>query len=110
MPIRVDTTARFDRQLDRLEREFKAPIRELDDLIARLEQGGNLGDKMPRVGFDVYKVRLSNPAARIGKRGGFRVLYYFRLANQVILIAIYAKSQRTNISSSEIRRLILELD
>ncbi|MCX7110143.1 MAG: type II toxin-antitoxin system RelE/ParE family toxin [Proteobacteria bacterium] len=61
------------------------------------------GDVIP--GADgARKVRWS--AKSKGKRGGVRVVY-FNLSEQgvVYLVAIYAKSDRENISANEIRKV-----
>lgn len=56
------------------------------------------------------KVRLPNPSARRGKRGGFRVIYYLLLSDRVIMLTIYSKSLRADLSLSKLRRLLDEID
>jgi len=57
----------------------------------------------------VYKVRLPNPSAQRGKSGGFRVIYYVKLADAVMLVTIYSKTEQTDISADELRRLLDDL-
>jgi len=41
-----------------------------------------------------------------GKRGGARVIYFYRLsASQILLLKIYSKNEKTDLSPSEINRL-----
>jgi hypothetical protein len=60
------------------------------------------GDVIPHTnGF--RKVRWSRPGA--GKRGGVRVIYFNAEAQEFIyLFAIYAKSERENMTPGEIKR------
>jgi mRNA-degrading endonuclease RelE of RelBE toxin-antitoxin system len=55
-----------------------------------------------------YKVRLPNPSAGRGKRGGFRVVYYIKRADIVLMLTIYNKTQRSDIAPEQIRRIIEE--
>ena len=73
-----------------------------------MENGTHSGDKIPDLGYDVYKVRLKNPSAKRGKRGGFRAIYYIKTAQFIILLTIYSKSQQEDISVERIRRIIAD--
>ena len=64
---------------------------------------------MPGTGYAVYKTRLPNRAARRGKSGGFRVIYYLQLADSVTLLTIYSKTEQTDIRVREIQRLVTEV-
>ena len=63
---------------------------------------------MPGVGYTVYKVRLPNRAARRGKSGGFRIIYYAQFSDRVTLLTIYSKTDDIDISNAEIRKLVTE--
>ena len=110
MPTLVKDLPNFTRQLGRLERKYPKTIDEIERLIKRLAQGDRPGDRIPGVGYTVYKVRLPNRAARRGKSGGFRVIYYVQLSDRVTLLTIYSKSDETDISIAEIRQLAMEAD
>lgn len=79
-------------------------------LVSRLESDERPGQLVPGVGYTVYKVRLPNRAARRGKSGGFRVIYYVQFRDRVVLLTIYSKTDDTDISAAEIRRLVLEVN
>jgi mRNA-degrading endonuclease RelE of RelBE toxin-antitoxin system len=53
-------------------------------------------------------VRLPNPSANRGKSGGFRLIYYIRAAEQIILITLYSKTEQSDIPTTELKRLIIE--
>lgn len=110
MPIvEVETSEDFDVQVEQWGKKYSRLPDILEGLIGQLEQGDHPGDKIPGVGYDAYKVRLPNPDAGRGKSGGFRVIYYVQLADRVVLLTIYPKSQRENIPTAEIRRIINRL-
>ena len=72
--------------------------------------GERPGQRIPRIGYSVYKVRLPNRAARRGKSGGFRVIYYVQLIDHVTLLTIYSKTDETDISVQEIQQLAQAAD
>ena len=109
MKTRVSFGDRFTNKLDRLERKYPSVTDEVGALVERLTTGERPGDKIPNIGYDVYKVGLKNPSARRGKRGGFRAIYYIHMTNHVILLTIYAKSQQEDISPEQIQRAIADI-
>ena len=108
--IRIDYSARFKRDLKRLHKKYRSIQNDIQPLIDSLVNGQTPGDAVQHVHHAVYKVRLQNSDVDKGKSGGYRVIYYIRTANFVILITIYAKSDASDVSASEIRRLIEEYD
>lgn len=66
----------------------------LTDLYQTLAANPAAGSVMPGKG-GVRKLRWAAPGR--GKRGGFRVLYYWYTANdRIILLALYAKNEWEN--------------
>ena len=109
MPTKVDIPEPFRKELKRLARKFPKVIDSVESLIENLEDDQRPGDKIPEVGFEVYKVRLSNPSAGRGKSGGFRIIYYVQLADSVVLITIYSKTEQANITPEKIRQILKDL-
>ena len=109
MPTKVDVPAPFLKKLRKLAKKYPAVLKEFEALAQQLKGDQRPGDKIPRVGYDVHKVRLKNPSARKGKSGGFRVIYYVQLADRVVLLTIYAKTEQIDISPEEIRRVLEEI-
>ena len=110
MPTLVKDLPYFIRRLRRLERKYPKTIDEVENLVASLSQGERPGQRMPHVGYEIYKVRLPNRAARRGKSGGFRVIYYVQFEDLVTLLTIYSKTEETDISVREIQQLAQEAD
>jgi mRNA-degrading endonuclease RelE of RelBE toxin-antitoxin system len=103
---KVILSPQFLKELERLERKYPRVIDEVTALVNQLNQGQQPGDKIVGAGYDAYKVRLKNPSVGRGKRGGFRVIYYVHLADQIFMLSIYSKSQQEDISVSDIQRAI----
>ena len=106
MPTFVETTQEFDKAIERLGRRFPAVVDSTEDLIGLIEKDQRPGVRVPGVGAVVYKARLANRSAGLGKRGGFRIIYYIRPPDEVYLLTIYSKTDKDNIRSAEIRRLV----
>ena len=53
------------------------------------------------LGGGVYKIRLARPGE--GKRGGYRVIVFFRSEERTFYEYCFAKSDRDNISEKELR-------
>lgn len=72
---------------------------ELNDFIGYLAENPESGDVIPGTG-GVRKIRWGYQNR--GKRGGLRIIYYFRDLNMpLFLLAIYKKGEKANLSHSE---------
>ncbi len=87
-------------------RKYPLVLLEIEKLVQELKDDNRPGDIIPNVGYEVYKVRLANPSAQKGKSGGFRVIYYVRLADNVALLTIYSKGDYEHIPINRIQSLI----
>lgn len=105
-PVRVVATPHFNRTFKRLRKKYRQIEYDLRPLIHQLEQGDTPGDQIQRVHFTVFKVRLPNSDSKRGKSGGYRVIYYLKTTDFIFLVDIYPKSERTDISTDELRHLI----
>ena len=45
-----------------------------------------------------------------GKRGGLRVIYYYRTGDLIVFLAAYRKSEKENLSQGEIKELRREIE
>ncbi len=107
-PIRVEFTPHFLKILKRLKKKYPNIAADLRQVTDRLERGETPGDQVKAARHPVYKARLQSSDARKGKSGGYRVIYYIKTPEHVILLIMYLKSEQTDISADEIRRLIEE--
>lgn len=110
MTTKVDLAPEFRRNLKALKKKYSTVTKEIRRLVVEIEQDGRPGDKVPGVGYDVCKVRLKNPDAGKGKSGGFRVIYYLRLEDHVILLTIYSKTDQSDLSPQAIKEILESID
>ena len=103
-------TSEFKRNLRALEKRYRHIRSDIEPIIEQLQAGDFIGDRIPRTGFSLYKVRVSNRDAQRGKSGGYRLIYYLKTSQNVILITIYSKSEQADISTAEVRRIINEFE
>lgn len=105
-PVRVELSERFQKVIKRLLKKYKHIQYNVQTLIDQLANGDTPGDRIQQVRHLVYKVRVKNSDIDKGKSGGYRVIYYIKTSARVILITIYSKTERTDISADEIQQLI----
>ena len=104
--MRIVTTRDFLAQLKQLRKTYRQIDKDLA-LLSVLEKGVRPQDARLRNmgGMEVYKARLPNTSARVGSRGGFRVIYRVKDGTIILLLLIWAKSRTSDIPDSEIRRV-----
>ncbi|MGE3284136.1 MAG: type II toxin-antitoxin system RelE/ParE family toxin [Alphaproteobacteria bacterium] len=108
-PVRFAHLAPFRRDAREIWREIWSES-EVDDLEQYLALHPEAGDVIPGAG-GVRKLRWK--IAGRGKRGGVRIIYYFRDLNMPLyLIAVYKKSEKASLTQAErnqLRSLIEEI-
>ncbi len=99
-------TPEFEAQVKQLRKTYRQIDIDLA-LLSVLEEGVRPQDNRLQNmgGMEVYKARLPNTSARVGTRGGFRVVYRVKDGTVILLLLIWAKSRTVNIPDSEIRRV-----
>ena len=98
----------FDRQLKRLAKKYHSLKAEYANLIEKLGKNPEMGISM---GNNCFKIRLSIASKGRGKSGGARVVTHIFIENEtVFLLAIYDKSEQTDISDKELRELLLVIE
>jgi len=109
----VDQTDDFNKNARRLTkkkgfRSLPGQILDLEEQLAKGEFPGVLirsveGSKP----YEVYKLRLPNPDANVGKSGGYRVYYLVVVERKVVmLLTIYYKKEDETVSDAYIDGLI----
>lgn len=69
-----------------------------------------LGEQISGIGYEVFKLRVRNSDIQKGKSGGYRLIYYIKTENGIILLTIYTKSEQADIAANEIRSIIAEYE
>jgi mRNA-degrading endonuclease RelE of RelBE toxin-antitoxin system len=108
--VEIRYTPEFKRNLRALAKRYRAIRDDIQSLLSQLQSGESPGDHVPRTGYPIYKVRVRNSDVRKGKRAGYRLIYYWQTPTKVILITIYSKSDQSDVSADEIRRIIREFE
>jgi mRNA-degrading endonuclease RelE of RelBE toxin-antitoxin system len=108
--IQVEATPRFQRNLGKLAKKYLNISNDIQPIIKQLQQGEILGDRIPNIGYAVFKLRVKNSDIQKGKSGGYRLIYYLKTAKAIILLTIYAKSQQADIAADDIQSIIAEYE
>ena len=110
MPIQFTFSRDFLKDVKQLRKRFRRIEDDIDSLLEEMEDTGYRGDRVPHVGEELFKVRLSNISARRGKSGGFRAIYLHEDEDALTFLHIYSKSDKNDVSASEIRRMLRNLE
>jgi mRNA-degrading endonuclease RelE of RelBE toxin-antitoxin system len=110
MSIKVVFTDRFQRDIRRLSKRYRSIRLDLQSLLEQLETGELPGDQISDINYVVFKVRVKNSNIQKGKSSGYRVIYYSKTNDQILLLTIYSKSDQSSIDASEVREIITDAD
>jgi mRNA-degrading endonuclease RelE of RelBE toxin-antitoxin system len=105
-PIQVTVSDRFATEIRQLGKRYRRIRLDIQPVIDQLEAGELPGDKIPGMDYTLFKVRVKNSDAQRGKSGGYRIIYYLKTATQIILVTIYSKSDKSDITAAEVREII----
>jgi mRNA-degrading endonuclease RelE of RelBE toxin-antitoxin system len=109
--IQAEASPTFSRNLRTLVKKYRNIRKDVQPVIAQLEQGELPGDKISGVGHDdVFKLRIRNSDNQKGKSGGYRLIYYVKTAVGIILLTIYTKSEQVDIAADDLRSIIAEYE
>lgn len=109
-PIQVLATARFENDLRLLRKRYRNIRTDVQPIVEQLQTGNLPGDQVAGVGYPVFKVRIRNRDSQRGKSGGYRLLYYLKTSQTIILITIYSKSDQGDIAATEIQDILIEFN
>jgi mRNA-degrading endonuclease RelE of RelBE toxin-antitoxin system len=107
--VRIEFTPTFKRNLKALAKKYRHIRSDVQPIIEQLQTGGIPGDQVPGVGYTIFKVRIRNSDIQKGKSSGYRMIYYLKTGDRIILITIYSKLDQGDISSQRIQQIIKEL-
>jgi mRNA-degrading endonuclease RelE of RelBE toxin-antitoxin system len=103
----------FTKRVERLSRKknFKTLPKQVRELFKSFSKGEFDGELLKSVeepiAHDVYKLRLPNPDANVGKSGGYRVIYMVVTAVRIVVfLTIYYKKEEVDVSDKYINGLI----
>ena len=95
--------------------KIKSDIKKVTDELLKGNLIGNRleGLNLPE-GTAVYKVRVANSSANVGKSDGFRLLYYVAIGDEIYLLTIYSKKDDVKILNDKqiellVRNILTEI-
>lgn len=101
----IKYTDNFLKEVKKLSKRYKLIKNDLKVAIEEIENG-NFGIDL---GFNLYKKRVANSSVPTGKSGGFRIIIYKKIENNIYLVSIYSKSDKETINDKELRELISQI-
>jgi mRNA-degrading endonuclease RelE of RelBE toxin-antitoxin system len=104
--VQVETSGNFERQFRGLFKRYRKSRSDVQPIIEQLQSGEVLGDRLSGLNIFVFKVRVKNSDIQKGKSAGYRLIYQVETPTRIILLAIYAKSDQSNISTTEIEDIV----
>lgn len=105
-PIQVGFTKRFEKDVRRLAKRYRKIRLDIQPLIQQLEAGELPGEQLPNIEQTAFKIRIKNSDIQKGKSAGYRVIYYLKTDTQIVLVTMYSKSDRSDMSVAEIQNIL----
>ena len=106
MSLMIEYSENFLKEAKQLSKKFKLLKLDLQKAINEIEEKNDLGVAL---GFNLFKKRVPNSSIPTGKSGGFRVIIYQQIENKIVLISIYSKTEKENLSDEELSKLLKEI-
>ena len=104
--VQVETSGTFERQFRNLLKRYRKIRSDVQPMIEQLQAGEVLGDRLSGLNIVVFKIRVKNSDIQKGKSAGYRLVYQVETPTRLILLAIYAKSDQSSISTTEIGDIV----
>ena len=99
----IEYADNFLKEAKQLSKKFKLLKSDLKQAVDEIETKNDLGVQL---GFNLFKKRVKNSSIPTGKSGGFRVIIYQQIENKIVLISIYSKTEKENLSDEELSEII----
>ena len=99
----IEYSDSFLKEAKKLSKKYKHIKPDLQDAVEEIESKNDLGIYL---GFNLFKKRVKNTSIPTGKSGGFRVIIYKQVEDKIILISIYSKTEKENLSDEELSDII----
>ena len=93
----------FLKEAKQLSKKFKLLKSDLKQAVDEIKTNNDIGVYL---GFNLFKKRVKNSSIPTGKSGGFRVIIYQQIENKIVLISIYSKTEKENLSDEELSEII----
>lgn len=110
--VKIDLTPEYKRNLRELVKKYRQIRSDVQPIIEQIQEGNFLGNRIPGIGeeYVILKLRIKNSNIQKGKSAGYRLIYQVESPTSILLLTIYSKSDREDISPNEIRSILAEFD
>jgi mRNA-degrading endonuclease RelE of RelBE toxin-antitoxin system len=110
MTYDVHLTETFQKSIKALKRKYPHVKDDLLSQIKALEEDPSAGDPIPGWNKEVWKVRVASSDVKKGKRGGYRLIYFWKAGEMKIYLLVgYFKGEKAEITKKEIESLLKNL-
>ncbi len=99
----IEYSDNFLSEAKQLSKKYKLLKSDLQQAVNEIENKNDLGIYL---GCNLFKKRVKNPSIPTGKSRGFRVVIYQIIDEKIVLISIYSKTQKENLSDDELSILV----
>lgn len=107
----VHLTETFQKSIKVLKKKYPHVKEDLLRQIKTLEEDPSAGDSIPGWNKDVWKVRAASSDVKKGKRGGYRLIYFWKAGEmKIYLLVVYFKGEKAEITKREIETLLKKLN
>lgn len=104
MSFEIEASEKFTKELKRLAKKYPSLKGDLGELSNSLSADPTQGTPL---GQNCFKIRLAIKSKGKGKSGGARVItFVVKIAEKLVLLSIYDKSEKESITSEELTLLI----
>ncbi|MCU0566905.1 MAG: type II toxin-antitoxin system RelE/ParE family toxin [Oculatellaceae cyanobacterium Prado106] len=104
--IQIRFTNDFQQQVSDLAKRYRKIRLDIQPIIEQLQIGEMIGDQVQGTGYTVFKVRIKNSNIQKGKSAGYRLIYHLESSSCILLLLIYSKSDKTDVTAAEIKDVI----
>ncbi|MGM0519799.1 MAG: type II toxin-antitoxin system RelE/ParE family toxin [Campylobacterota bacterium] len=99
----IEYSDNFLKEAKKLSKKYKLLKTDLKQAVNEITTNKDLGVYL---GCELYKKRVKNSSIPTGKSGGFRVIIYKQVEENIILISIYSKTDKETLSDEELTELV----
>lgn len=111
MSYDVQLTETFQKSIKALKKKYPHAKDDLLHYIKALEEDPSVGDPIPGWNKEIWKVRVASSDVKKGKRGGYRLIYFWKTGEmKIYLLVVYFKGEKAEITKKEIEALLKKLN
>jgi mRNA-degrading endonuclease RelE of RelBE toxin-antitoxin system len=107
MNYEVAVIPNFRKELKKLAKKYPSLKEDFSNLIENLQEKPFQGNSL---GNNCYKIRMAITSKGKGKSGGSRIITFVKITETTVyLLSIYDKSEKENISDTELKELLKQI-